>query len=134
MPRVLGHTIFRSANSTTYKDIGQFPIDVPEYAPLVPDDTPRRAIWGLDNVYFGNDAVRDLGSAEQFVIGFESSKFSMGYFGLGLGPIALNNGDGRKRNLLNALFAAGVVPSNAVSYTAGSFGSEYNSVVSWKQY
>lgn len=129
-----GRTNFIPDNSTTRISYGDFEAPLRSFVSLLPDDAPRVVNLGIDNVYFGNDAVRDLGFAEQYVGGWYSSNFFVGVFGLAVGPVRSTTGEGEKSNLLSALFTAGVVPSNTVGYTAGSIGSKYAIVMSYRQY
>jgi hypothetical protein len=83
--------------------------------------------WGVDNVYFGNNAMRDLGLASQFVVGVKTADFFVGSFGLAWWEMSYM--ENTQTTLLNTLFKARVSPSYSVSDTASSAKSRIRTVI-----
>jgi hypothetical protein len=89
-------------------------------APLNLDFFQNRtsATWGIDKVSFGNNAIRDIGFAQQYVLLIYSLDFFVGIFGLSTGTIG--SVEEMKPTLLSAIAGVNAIPSNSFSYTAGS--------------
>jgi hypothetical protein len=104
---------FHSDNSNSWRASGHYD------APLNLDFFQNRtsATWGIDKVSFGNNAIRDVGFAQQYVLLIYSLDFFVGIFGLSTGTIRAVE---ERPTLLSAIAGVNAIPSNSFSYTAGS--------------
>jgi hypothetical protein len=123
-----GRATFHPNISKTWKLAGLFDDIGRSMQFLLPPGANTTAIWGLDTVLFGNNLIRDIGSARQYVAQVASAAFFIGVFGLALGTVS--TGGSQSPNLLPALRNAMVVPSSSFSYTAGSTRSKVDEL-SW---